>query len=610
MRFDYSKYWYEDIRPIEDITGMLRESAELYAENPAFWVKEKRGSAYEPITYKVMHHDVESLGTALVNEGFSGSNIAVCGKNCYEWIVSYLAVMTGTGTVVPIDRELSGDEIENLLETAECDVLFATDDVCRKIVKGTRLKWLYVMEAYGDRRDSSERPVSAISDPEEYRRRRNLAESMQVIPWRTLLTVGEDLLGEGDTRFIRSIPDKDAASVILFTSGTTGNPKGVMLSQRNIASNIMDVCRIAHIYTWDKTLSILPIHHTYECTLGMLLVLYRGASTAFSEGLKYISKNMKEAENTVIIGVPRVLEMVYSRIEKEVRARGKEKAFQKMLRASHRMKAAGLPGSRILFRSVRKQLGGKLRLVITGAAAMQPNVFRAFEDMGLIVLQGYGMTECTPLVSGTPMREEQARYRKAGSVGIPVKSGEVKISDPDEEGIGEILFRGPNVMLGYYKMPEETNEVLTGDGWLHTGDLGFVDPEGWIYLTGRKKNVIVTSTGENVYPEEIEDYINKSRYIEDSMVFPYKENGEEMVAVQIFPDAEEIKESMGKEPSFEETEALLKSEIQELNQGLSVYKRIRRVFVRKEDFVRTTTKKIKRQENKVSESEGERGADD
>ncbi len=390
--------------------------------------------------------------------------------------------------------------------------------------------------------------------------------------------------------------DPEALTVILFTSGTTGNPKGVMLNHRNITSNIMDVCRIAHILESDKTLSILPIHHTYECTLGMLLVLYRGASTAFCEGLKYIVQNMKEAQNTVFIAVPLMLEMIYSRIWKQAEKQGKDKMLRKAIRINNRFKSIGIDMSRKLFSQVYKELGGKLRMVITGAAALSPNIYRGFEDLGITVLQGYGMTECTPLISGTPQSAKE-RYRKAGSVGVPVRAGEVRIVGRDENGIGEILFRGPNVMLGYYDMPEETAKALSTDGWLSTGDLGFEDKDGWIYLTGRKKNVIVTKTGENVYPEELEAYVNDSPYVSDSMVFTSMRNNEETVGVQILPDMEFIQEVTGQIPDEDELYRMMKKVIGEINENLASYKRIRDVFVRKEDFTRTTTKKIRRQDN-------------
>ena len=585
MKRDFEAYWYTDIREIATLKELLEGSAELYSQNPAFWVKREKGGSYEPICYRLLKHDVESLGTKLIDMGLRGEKIAVMGQGCYEWIVTYLAVVNGTGIAVPIDKDLSAKEIENLLQAADCHTVFCTAAERKKLERISGIKNKILLEIYGDRTSEEEIPSTTARAEEGF------------VMWRDLLREGEQLLKEGDIRFTKSEVDPDALAVILFTSGTTGNPKGVMLNHRSITANIMDVCRIAHILESDKTLSILPIHHTYECTLGMLLVLYRGASTAFCEGLKYIVQNMKEAQNTVFIAVPLVLEMVYSKIWKNAAKQGKEKMLKRAIRVNNRLKAVGIDMSRRLFSQIHRELGGKLRMVITGAAALSPNIYRGFEDFGITVLQGYGMTECTPLISGTPQSSKE-RYKKAGSVGVPVRSGEVEIVDKDENGIGEILFRGPNVMMGYYHMPGETAEVLDEEGWLHTGDLGFEDKEGWIYLTGRKKNIIVTKTGKNIYPEELELHINASPYVADSMVFTSIRNDEEeTVGVQLLPDLEYIKEELGEIPDEDGLYELMKKVIGELNGELPNYKRIRDVFVRREDFARTTTKKIRRQDN-------------
>ena len=600
MEKNYDHYWYTDIREITTLKDMLSGSVDLYPNNPAFWVKERRGTPYVPIKYSLLQHDVNALGSKMLEMGLKGQRIAVMGQGCYEWIVTYLAVMNGVGIIIPIDKELSGAEIANLMKTADCTTIFCTKAECSKLVDLDEVKKLVVMDFYGDRTDEAIEPVPSGLDLSKYQHNCDGVER-EVREWRSLLKEGEDILASGNTDYIDAELDPDVMSVILFTSGTTGAAKGVMLSHRNITTNIMDVCRIAHILTTDKTLSILPIHHTYECTLGMLLVLYRGASTAFCEGMKYITQNMKEAQNTVIIVVPRVLEMINDRIQKGIEKAGKTDTFQNVMGMNKRLRKVGINMSRTFFKSVRKELGGKLRLVITGAAALSPNIYRNFEDLGITVLQGYGMTECTPLISGTPMSAPKERYRKAGSVGVPVKTGEVKIIDEDENGIGEILFRGPNAMMGYYNMPEATAEVLEPDGWLHTGDLGFIDRDGWLYLTGRKKNIIVSKTGENVYAEEIEDYIQKCPYIAECMVFPYDNNGEEVVGVQILPNKDKIREQFGHDLPKDEMKKLFKSEIQNLNQEMAVYKRIRAIFVRDEEFVKTTTGKIKRHENPVPE---------
>lgn len=593
MNDRFNHYWYKDIRNIVTLKDMLSNSVDLFGDNPAFWVKEKKGAPYKSISYKLLENDVKAIGTMLAQMGV-GKKIAVMGQGSYEWICTYLAIVNSGNIAVPIDKELSGAEIENLLKASECDTVFCTKGDCKKLYDIKGVENLIVMEIYGDRTDETANPVYTVKD---FSRLKDKMQNSNVTLWKDLLLEGEELLKNGDTSFESIEIDPDEMTVILFTSGTTGIPKGVVLSHRNITSNIMDVCRVCHVKASDKTLSLLPIHHTYECTLGMLLILYRGASTAFCEGMKYIPQNMKEAENTIIIVVPRVLEMLHGRISKSVKKQGKEKLFRNMLNFNRRLKRLHINAGRKIFKSVIDEMGGKLRIVITGAAAISPQIYRDFEDMGLTILQGYGMTECTPLISGTPQKAERERYRKAGSVGVTVSTGETKVINKDESGIGEILYRGPNVMKGYYNMPEATAEVIDEEGWLHTGDLGFIDPQGWIYLTGRVKNVIVTATGENVYPEEIEEFVNQNEFIEDSMVFPHKTTEGENVGIQILPAMEPLSEKFGYEPNEEELNTFFKDLINELNQDLSVYKRIRDVFVRKEDFIRTTTKKIKRQDN-------------
>ena len=622
----FNSYWYTDIREITTVKDMLAGSAVLYRTNPAFWVKKKKGAPYEPVNYELLQHDVNAIGTALCHMGLKGERIAVMGQNSYEWIASYLAVINGTGIVVPIDKELTGPEIGNLLRAGGAHTIFCTRQECKKLAGLPEIDRLIVMEFYGDRTDINEQIDPVTEDDFDRAKYRALiigdsdVRKVEIYSWRELLLQGEQLIagadniqsddqsGESgehdfapDRTFLDAEIDPDALAVILFTSGTTGNPKGVMLSHRNITSNIMDVCRICQVYQSDKTLSLLPIHHTYECTLGMLLVLYRGASTAFCEGFKYISQNMKEAQNTFIIVVPRVLELVYDKIRKGIIKSGKEKTFYRAMRVNKALRKVGINLSRTIFKSVIDGLGGKLRVVITGAAALNPKIFRAFEDFGIMVLQGYGMTECTPLISGTPGSAPKERYRKAGSVGATVDKGEIKIINKDENGIGEVLFRGPNVMLGYYNMPEETAKTIEPDGFMHTGDLGFVDTEGWLYLTGRAKNVIVTKTGENVYPEEIEDEIRSDPAIEECMVFPYKDQGEETVGIQILPAMENITEQLGHEPSEQELNTFFKELVTDFNQQLAIFKRIHAVFVRKEDFIRTTTRKIRRQDNPLTE---------
>ena len=589
---DRTRYWYTDIRPVSTIRELLWGSVEQYADRPAFWVKRRKGGEYRPVSYRLLWNDVRALATAMAAEGMKGSRIAVTGVNSYEWIVTYLAAVTGGSVIVPIDRELKKNELKKILQTAEADCIFYTEEQAPKIrdYEGGIRK--IAMRFYTDRTEESMSMREYIHSPLYSSVKRPADCDMT---WKEMVALGEELLADGNTDYDETETDPEKMCTLLFTSGTTGTPKGVMLCQRNILSNIMDTCRIAHILPEDKTLSVLPIHHTYECTYGMLLVLYRGASTAFCEGLHYLAKNMNECQNSVFIAVPLLLEMMHSKIWKQAAKRGQDKTLRRLFSVSRKLRVVGLDFRRKLFRTVLKQLGGNIRMFIIGAASVSPVVIRDFEDMGVIVLQGYGLTECTPLVSGTPQKAQE-RYEKAGSVGLAVAGGQVKIEDPDEDGIGKIFFKGPNVMMGYYNMPEETESVMH-DGWFETGDLGFFDPGGWLYLSGRYKNMIVTKTGKNIYPEEIEEVINRLPCVSECMIYPAKRRGEEVVACQVYPDLEYINEYYGHEADTDEIYRCVKEMINEANMTLVSYKRVKEVLVRDHDFIRSTTAKILRQSN-------------
>lgn len=572
--------WYEDIREIKDIKELLNGSAKLFADRPAFWIKKFKGDEYHKITYSRLKNDVDALGTKMLAMGLGGKRIAVMGQGCYEWFVTYLATVNGVGVVVPVDKEFDAAMVQNVLDTAECDTIFYTAGESKKVAQLTGMVNKIKMEVYGDRTEDDE--------PFHYK------EEEGAHAWQRLLEDGYKLIGEGITDYTDAVIDNKKMAILLFTSGTTGTPKGVMLSHWNIAFDVMEIARAEKIRPDDITLSVLPIHHTYEST-GSLLFLYRGASIAYSEGLKYISKNMLEIHNTFFIAVPLLLETVYDRIWKTARKQGKEKMLKRAIALNNKARGIGINIGNQIFRSIRKQLGGKLRMVVSGAAAVPPEIVRGFDNFGISVVSGYGLTETSPMIAATPSFSEK-RYRKAGSTGVCVRNGQMKIVDPDEDGIGEIWYKGENVMLGYYKMPELTAETVV-DGWFNTGDLGFFDNEGWLYITGRKKNVIVTKNGENIYPEEIEEIINKYDEVSESMVYALDKNGTDVVAVQILPDKEFLTEKYGEMPSDAEVEKIMKGIISEVNDKLPTFKIIRDVIVRKEDFVRTTTRKIKRAAN-------------
>ena len=559
------------IRELNSLKELVEEGASLFGEKPAFLAKHKKGGEYFEISFNQFKKDVDALGTKLLEMGLEGEKIAIMGNNCYQWIVAYFAIVNGVGVAVPLDKELKENEIYNLLETADCKAVFYTSNF-EKYFKDYDIDYKFKMDAY-EKEDSDSIDHHICN----------------------LISKGKSLLELGITSFVDKTIDPRAMSVILFTSGTTGNPKGVMLCHKNLCHVIKATSQIVKLREDDRTLSVLPIHHTFESTIGIMVVLFQGCSIAFYEGLKYVLKNIQQSKASIIVGVPLIIESIYNKIWKEAEKTGKTKMLKAAIKLNKTLLALGIDKRETIFKSVRKNFGGKFRLVICGAAAMNPAVLRGFVDLGFDLSQGYGLTETAPLVAGVPDFENI--YKKAGSCGPAIPGVEIKIDNPDEDGIGEILIKGPNVMLGYYKMPEETEKVIKEE-WFHSGDLGFLDKQGWLYITGRAKNVIVTKTGKNIYPEEIEVLVNDLKYVEDSMIYGLKEeHGEEYyVAVQIKPNYEAIKEDKGKLTDNEIYE-LFRDLIYDINKHLVSYKRIKKIQIRKEDFVRTTTKKIKRQDN-------------
>ena len=560
------------VREIATLRDIIISGAELYGNNVAFLNKKEKGGEYFEIDYNTLKKDIDAIGTKLIDLGLKDQPIAIIGENCYQWISTYFAVANGVGTVVPLDKELSQNEIYNLIQTAGCKAIFYTSSF-EKYFTDYEIEHKFNLEVYFDRENKDE--------PDQ---------------WSRILSDGNILLEAGDKRFVDVELDPDAVKILLFTSGTTDVAKAVMLSHRNIAADVMSTCKIVKLKQEDRGLSILPIHHTFESTIGIMVLLFQGCSIAFFEGLKYVVKNLEEAKCTMLVGVPLIFESIYDKIWKQAKKTGKEKALKIAIKLNKTLKALGIDKSRTIFKSVYASFGGNLRLFVTGAAAIDPNVVRGFQDLGFEIVMGYGLTETSPLLTGTP--DFGNRYKKAGSVGPVIPDGELDIVDKNDEGIGEIIYRGPNVMHGYYKMQDKTDEVII-DGWFHTGDLGFVDEEGWLYITGRKKNIIVTKTGKNIYPEEIEKHLMKIKYVEECMVYGVDGDGNDdtVVSVQVRPNYEEIYADHGQDFDDDQVYYLIKKIISEVNQEMPNYKRVRNVIIRKEEFVKTTTKKIKRQQN-------------
>lgn len=562
------------VRNLHTVQEILLTSAHIFADRPAFKVKHKKGGEYHDITYRQFKEDVDAFGTYLISKGLDGKKIGIIGANSYQWTVAYFAILSGVGILVPLDKDLKKDEINNLAKRANIAALIHTKKY-NEYIEDLDFELRVKTTVYQD--------ASKAEDP-------------QYMLW--MIEEGKKLLKQGNTDFIDKKTEPDAFASLLFTSGTTGTPKGVMLSNENLVFSVLAPSRIVDIKEGDVSLSILPAHHTFESTVNMLTIFFQGGSIAFCEGLKYVLKNIQEAGVSVMVGVPLIVESIYSRIWKQARAGKKDKILKRLIKLNRRLMALGIDKRRTLFKSVYDKFGGRLRLFIVGAAAIEPNASRGFMDLGFDLCQGYGLTETAPLISGVPEFERKQAYKKAGSCGPVVPYGEIKINDPDADGIGEIIYRGPNVMLGYYEMPEETEKVIK-DGWFYTGDLGFLDKEGWLYITGRSKNVIVTKTGKNIYPEELEVLINQIPEVKESMVYAKEEDGgnDYIVAVQILPEMEIIVENMGEDVSEKEIFEMFTEKINEINNSLPNYKRVRNIQVREKDFIRTTTKKIKRQAN-------------
>ena len=565
---------YKTSRPITDLKHMLNTSVELYADNVAFRQRFEKDKPFREITYREALDTVNGLGTALMAHGLKGKRISVIGENCYQWATSYLAAVCGTGVVVPLDKELSAEELKQLIIEA---------DVSAVIFAKKYEKMFKEMMASGD----TKLELLVNFSPAE-----QCGEG--VSSWESLVEEGKKLVEGGDRSFIDAEIYADEMSVLLFTSGTTGIAKGVMLSHRNICEDLMSAPTILNVNTWDIFFSVLPVHHTYECTCGFLMPLYKGASIAYCEGLKYIVKNLAEVQPTMILAVPLIFESLYNNIMKSVRKQGKEGLVRKVLALNKVTKKIGLDLNKLLLKDILKVFGGRMRVLISGGAAIDPAILQFFNDLGFISVQGYGLTECAPMAALNP---DNHKYMRNSSVGHILPGMEVKIEDKNEDGIGEICLKGPNVMMGYYNMPEETAKVIK-DGWFHTGDLGYVDDEDFIYITGRKKNVIITANGKNVFPEELEYYLGRSTMVSESMVWAQEdESGQDTVIVAtIKPDMEEVEAAIGKEAAAdaEQVEKLLWAEVDKINENLPFFKKIKKITVRREEFENTTGKKIKR----------------
>lgn len=563
-----------DVRKIHDLRDMVKQSADIYGNLDAFLIKNKVTGAIRNISFRQFQNDINYLGSALCDLGLKDGMLAIISENRYEWCVSYLSVVNGTGTVVPLDKELPEHEITILLERSDsCAVLCSKEYVEMLAHKRSALPKLKHIICFD--LETSENGILSYTE---------------------LLAVGKSLADKGQSRFLPACIDADAMSMLIFTSGTTEQSKGVMLSHKNIASDIMAVSQLLYADNNDLIMSILPLHHTYECTAGFLTMVYLGVTICFCEGLRHINKNLQEYKPSIMMSVPLILENVYTKVIKKAQKENRYQALKFGIFATRLLMKLNIDIRKQLFQEILDNLGGNLRLIISGAAALNPKVAKSLRAMGFNIMQGYGLTECSPIVS-----VNRLDYYRDASAGLPVSGIEVAIENPGPDGIGEIKVRGPITMLGYYKNDEATNAVLR-DHWLYTGDNGYIDKNGFLYISGRQKNVIVTKNGKNIFPEDVELYLNKSEYIKESLVYGVDNDGEDdtIVCAKIVPNMEVLVEKFGMIPPSNELNKIIKQEVLKANKKLSSYKKIRHFEIREGEFEKTTTKKIKRQVELVS----------
>ncbi len=563
-----------DVRKIKDLRNMVQQSADIYGDLDAFLVKDLTSGKLKNISFRQFQNDIHYLGSALCDLGLKDGMISIISENRYEWCLSYLSITNGTGVVVPLDKELPEHEIQSLLERSEsCAVMCSRSYVDVLVQNKSALPHLKQIICFDY--DKSENGVLSFNE---------------------LLQSGKSLVDKGKSAFLRASIDPEAMSMLIFTSGTTDQSKGVMLSHKNVVSDMMAVSQLLYADNNDLIMSILPLHHTYECTAGFLTMVYLGVTLCFCEGLRHITKNLQEYKPSMIMSVPLILENVYTKVIKKAQKENRYGAVKFGIFASRTLMKLNIDVRRQLFHEVLDNLGGNLRLVISGAAALNPKVAKSLRAMGFNIMQGYGLTECSPIVS-----VNRLDCFKDESAGLPVSGIEVAIDSPGPDGIGEIKVKGPITMLGYYKNPEATGAVLR-DGWLHTGDNGYIDKDGFIHISGRQKNVIVTKNGKNIFPEDVELYLNKSEYIKESLVYGVDSDNEEdtIVCAKIVPNMEVLVEKYGQVPVPDELYKIIKQEVVKVNKKLSSYKKIRHFEIREGEFEKTTTKKIKRQVELVS----------
>ena len=561
---------YFNAKEFKNIKEIIYNSAKEFTNNTAFILKHKNGEkdvTYENITYQKLLEDINFFGTKMFDLGLKGKRVAIVGRNRYEWAVAHLANLFGSMVSVPLDKELQVDELESCLVRSKADVVIFDE------------KYIDNIEEIKQRGNSNLQEYICMSKKDGYKN------------FWTLKDEGEELVKKGNNEFINNEVDSYGMSILLFTSGTTSKSKAVMLSQYGIAENVYAMLLVEDFRPTDVNLAFLPFHHIFGST-EMIVMLAVGLATAFPDGLRYVAQNLKEYKVSVFVGVPLLVEAIYKNIEKEIEKQGKTKTVEIAKKISNFLLKFKIDIRKKLFKTIHDALGGNMRFIISGGAPLDKRVAQGFNDLGIELVQGYGLTETSPVISA-----ENVKKKKSGSIGFPMDNVEVEIVNKDENGIGALRVKGPNVMLGYYENEEETNKVIK-DGWFYTGDLGYFDEEGYLFLTGRQKDMIVLKNGKKVFPDELEIVINRLDLVKECIVYGIpdeKDKNDYKLSVKIVYDPEVAKQ-LYPNATEEDLRKILWEQIKEINKTFPPYKYIKNMILTDQELVKTTTQKVKRQE--------------
>ena len=567
-----SKNKYYEETHYKTVKEIFKRSIEKYKDN--IYILERPNhdhkAKFEEFTYERFGNDAINLGTGLMKYlNLSNERIIIIGENTYYWYVSYFSILCGVGIAVPVDKELPNNEIENVIKRSHAAAVIYSKkkkDAIDKIKDNLPMVKYFIEMNSNDGVQGRDIGIEHV-----------IAE-------------GKKLTDAGNTEYMDVEIDPEEFKFLIFTSGTTSQAKGVMLCHRNLAENVNAVSKYVKLYERDRFFSVLPLHHTYESSIGALLPFANGSSVAICGGLRYIVPDMQEAKPTAMLAVPLLVESLYKKINQSIEKSGKAGLVNSMIHLTNALKSVGIDIKRKVFKEIYDNLGGNMRIIVSAAAPIDKKIGKWVQDIGIEFLQGYGLTETAPIAALTPECDP-----RVGSVGLPVNCAQIKIHNPNENGEGEIWIKSQTLMLGYYEDEEATKEVVH-DGWFNSGDIGYQDKDGYVYVTGRSKNVIVTQNGKNIYPEEIELLLSKIPEIQECMVYGKEVEGEKelIISVKVIPNMEEIENLHGKDLSEEEIHKIIWNKIKEVNKGLTSYKAIKNLEIKHDEFAKTTTMKIKR----------------